>query len=151
MSAEAAATKTVAPLPVAAPEPAITTTESAFTPIITNNSGNSNNSSSIGNNNNSRGNNPNGAPYSSFVAGGFIYVILVGAILVALVYFGRSILAKRRERIRRGKDPDYEGKWMLSLPCLYLYSSKKKQQVALVTTYSSSVLYILFKKTYPNK
>lgn len=29
--------------------------------------------------------------------------------LVALVYFGRVVLAKRRERIRRLKDPDFEG------------------------------------------
>ncbi|KAK3846887.1 MAG: hypothetical protein J3R72DRAFT_432642 [Linnemannia gamsii] len=84
--------------------PPLTTTAAAFTPIFSNNNGNNNNRGS------GRGNNSDGAnaSYGSFEAGGFIYVILVGAMLVALVYFGRVILSKRQERLRRLKGPDFE-------------------------------------------
>ncbi|KAF9540756.1 hypothetical protein EC957_003774 [Mortierella hygrophila] len=84
------------------PQPEPTTTTSTPTPIITDDGSDRGNGSG-------RGNNPNGAPaYGSFEAGGFIYVVLIGAILVAFVYFGRVFLLKRRERIRRLKDPDFE-------------------------------------------
>ncbi|KAF9278633.1 hypothetical protein BGZ88_000444 [Linnemannia elongata] len=84
------------------PQTQPTTTTLTPTPIITNDGNGRGNGSG-------RGNNPDGTPaYGSFEAGGFIYVILIGAMLVALVYFGRVIIAKRRERIRRLKDPDFE-------------------------------------------
>ncbi|KAF9126178.1 hypothetical protein BG015_004756 [Linnemannia schmuckeri] len=87
----------------AQPQPPTATT-TTFTPITTNDNNNNNRGNGGG-----RGNNPDGAPaYGGFETGGFIYVILIGAMLVALVYFGRAILAKRRERIRRLKDPDFE-------------------------------------------
>lgn len=89
-----------APVQSPAPEQPRPTTTLTPTPIATNDRGNGS----------GRGNNPDGTPaYGSFEAGGFIYVILIGAMLVAIVYFGRAILAKRRERIRRLKDPDFEG------------------------------------------
>ncbi|KAF9922758.1 hypothetical protein FBU30_007131 [Linnemannia zychae] len=53
-------------------------------------------------------NTPNGNTYSSFETGGFIYIVLTGAMLIAIFYFGRAFLAKRRERVRRLKDPDFE-------------------------------------------
>jgi hypothetical protein len=87
-------------------QPAPTPITTTFIPITTSDDNNNHNRG----NGNGRGNNPDGTSASgSFEAGGFIYVILVGAMLVALVYFGRAILAKRRERIRRLKDPDFEG------------------------------------------
>ncbi|KAF9128880.1 hypothetical protein BGW39_004651 [Mortierella sp. 14UC] len=87
------------------PPQTTTTSATAFTPIVSNNNGNNNNNFGSG-----KGNNPDGtsAPYGSFEAGGFIYVILIGAMLVAIIYFGRVILAKRRDRIRRLKDTDFE-------------------------------------------
>ncbi|KAG0344225.1 hypothetical protein BG004_004623 [Podila humilis] len=39
---------------------------------------------------------------------GYIYIVLAIALLSALVFFGKVALARRRERLRRQKDPDYE-------------------------------------------
>ncbi|KAF9324061.1 hypothetical protein BG006_000904 [Podila minutissima] len=39
---------------------------------------------------------------------GYIYVVLVTALLAALIFFGRAALARRKERLRALKDPDYE-------------------------------------------
>ncbi|KAG0272943.1 hypothetical protein BGZ96_005088, partial [Linnemannia gamsii] len=90
----------------AQPDPRPSPTTTTFIPITTSDDNNNNHDRGNGG---GRGNNPDGAPaYGSFEAGGFIYIILVGAMLVAIVYFGRAILAKRRERIRRLKDPDFE-------------------------------------------
>ncbi|KAI7832342.1 hypothetical protein BC939DRAFT_524618 [Gamsiella multidivaricata] len=46
--------------------------------------------------------------YLNLDSGIFIYAILVIAVLIAVVYFGRVCLAKRRYRRRALKDSDYE-------------------------------------------
>ncbi|KAF9184211.1 hypothetical protein BGZ51_003498 [Haplosporangium sp. Z 767] len=44
-----------------------------------------------------------------FQSGGFIYVILLIGLLTGVIYFTRVCIAKRRERIRAMKDPDFDG------------------------------------------
>ncbi|KAG0038744.1 hypothetical protein BGZ82_010983 [Podila clonocystis] len=39
---------------------------------------------------------------------GYIYIVLVIALLAALIFFGRTALVRRKERLRALKDPDYE-------------------------------------------
>ncbi|KAG0021771.1 hypothetical protein BGZ81_008799 [Podila clonocystis] len=39
---------------------------------------------------------------------GYIYIVLVIALLAALIFFGRAALLRRKERLRALKDPDYE-------------------------------------------
>lgn len=39
---------------------------------------------------------------------GYIYVVLLFALLITLIFFARVALARRKERLRALKDPDYE-------------------------------------------
>lgn len=46
---------------------------------------------------------------------GYIYIVLLITLLLALIFFGRVALARHKERLRALKDPDYESMFFFGL------------------------------------